>query len=329
MATYNAAATIEACLRSALAQSLAAIEVIVVDDASHDDTVAIVQRIAASDPRLQLVQMARNGGPAAARNRALDLARGEWFAVLDSDDLIAPDRIARMVDLAQRESADTVADDLVAFQDGDPASARFFLPPDTAPRWLDLPHYLDQTQMFARGGANYGYLKPMFRRAALQRAGLRYDETLRIAEDDDLIVRMLLAGLRYRLSESAGYAYRQHPASTSHRLAPERAAAMVRASAALLAAAGRAHPAHRALRARHAAFVRAESFARLVDALKQRRAGTALKLALANPAALPLLRMPLGAALARLGGRDPGARHGAIDPAAQQVLAAIRAGEAQ
>lgn len=81
---FNRAATIQRAVNSALAQSFRNIEVIVVDDASSDDSVAIVTAI--DDQRVRLLRRDRNGGASAARNVGVAAARGELVAFLDSDD---------------------------------------------------------------------------------------------------------------------------------------------------------------------------------------------------------------------------------------------------
>lgn len=298
---YNAARFLEAAVRSAMAQSLAAIEIIIVDDCSTDASPAIAARLAGEDARVHATALPANCGPAAARNRALALAKGRWFAVLDSDDLMAPGRLAALVAAAEAVGADIIADNLLVFDDAAPGRATLFLDPPRASGWISLADYLGETLMY-RSGANFGYLKPLFRTAALHGAGLGYDERLRIAEDDDLIVRALLAGLRYWLEPGAGYGYRRHQSSVSHRLSRANAGAMMAVSGELVAAAAAGQPPHitRALAARHAAMRRAWAFAGLVDALKARRLPQAATIAMADPAAIGLLRMPLGAALARL-----------------------------
>ena len=69
MPTYNSAAHVADAVKSALAQTLQPIEVIVIDDGSADDTVAIVRSLAVGDPRVVIEKLPRNSGPAAARNR--------------------------------------------------------------------------------------------------------------------------------------------------------------------------------------------------------------------------------------------------------------------
>ena len=123
MANHNGAAYLADAIASVRRQSLNELELIVSDDASTDDSATIVGEAIAGDPRIRLVRSTRNSGPAAARNKALALARGDWIAVMDSDDLMHPDRLKRLVEAAERDGADIVADDLVEFE-GASSSAR-------------------------------------------------------------------------------------------------------------------------------------------------------------------------------------------------------------
>lgn len=94
---YNAARFVEAAIDSVIAQTRTDWEMLVVDDCSRDDTTAIVQRRAAADPRVRLLRHERNGGPAQARQTALDAARGRFVAFLDSDDLWLPAKLERQL----------------------------------------------------------------------------------------------------------------------------------------------------------------------------------------------------------------------------------------
>jgi glycosyltransferase involved in cell wall biosynthesis len=96
MPARDAAATIEASIRSILAQTLPAWELIVVDDGSTDRTGQIAQAVAATDPRVRVIAGPARGEPA-ARNLGLAAARGRWTAMLDADDLACPDRLERQV----------------------------------------------------------------------------------------------------------------------------------------------------------------------------------------------------------------------------------------
>ncbi|MDB5614610.1 MAG: Beta,3-glucosyltransferase, partial [Devosia sp.] len=138
MANFQAGTKIATALRSVLGQSMADLEVIVSDDASRDNSVALVREMMATDPRIRLLAGAANRGPAHCRNQALDMARGEWVAVVDSDDIIHPERFERLLAAAAFHEADIVADDLLLFHEdrsppslmlGDEASTSFSVSP--------------------------------------------------------------------------------------------------------------------------------------------------------------------------------------------------------
>jgi glycosyltransferase involved in cell wall biosynthesis len=80
-----------AAIASARAQTLADIEIIVVNDCSPDDTAGAIARAGAGDPRVRAIDLPVNRGPSGARNRGFEAAQGEWIAVLDADDAMAPD----------------------------------------------------------------------------------------------------------------------------------------------------------------------------------------------------------------------------------------------
>lgn len=92
---YNSARFVGETLRCVLAQDYEDLEVVVVNDASTDDTVAVVKSF--SDPRIKLFHNERNLGLAGVRNRLLELATGDYFAWQDSDDLCTKDRIGLQV----------------------------------------------------------------------------------------------------------------------------------------------------------------------------------------------------------------------------------------
>jgi glycosyltransferase involved in cell wall biosynthesis len=94
--TYNASRFLRETLSSVFAQTRLPDEVIVVDDASTDGTPAIVRELTAGAPvPLRLIELAKNtGGPATPMNVGIDAARGEFIALLDHDDLMAPEKLA-------------------------------------------------------------------------------------------------------------------------------------------------------------------------------------------------------------------------------------------
>ena len=95
IAAYNTARYVGEAIDSALAQTYSPIEIIVVDDGSTDNTQEV---LAAYSDRITILRQ-ENSGSAAARNAALEAARGEFVAVLDSDDVWMPDKLERQMAL--------------------------------------------------------------------------------------------------------------------------------------------------------------------------------------------------------------------------------------
>ncbi|KRE62152.1 glycosyltransferase family A protein [Nostocoides sp. Soil756] len=129
---YNAADVIARAVRSVLDQEVQDLEVLVVDDASTDDTAAVVTSLAADDPRVRLVRMEHNSGrPAHPRNRGLVEARGTVVALLDADDHWLPGKLTAQVDAMRRSDAAISA---TGYEVRSPLGERIgaFLPPADA-----------------------------------------------------------------------------------------------------------------------------------------------------------------------------------------------------
>ncbi|MBB3464406.1 glycosyltransferase family 2 protein [Rhizobium sp. BK377] len=100
---FNASAYIGRTLRSAMRQTYAALEIIVVNDGSTDDTPKLVKNIAMSDSRIRLLSTP-NSGVAAARNTGIEASSGRFVAFLDADDLWHPTKIEKQVNALTRLS---------------------------------------------------------------------------------------------------------------------------------------------------------------------------------------------------------------------------------
>ncbi|MGW2649831.1 glycosyltransferase [Streptomyces sp. NPDC001393] len=108
--TYNDAERVAEAVTSALAQGDAVGEVVVVDDASTDDTPHVLERLAAADPRVRVVRRAGNsGGCGTPRNDGIDAARFPWLVFLDSDDVLPSKAVDALLAVARRHDADVAA----------------------------------------------------------------------------------------------------------------------------------------------------------------------------------------------------------------------------
>ncbi len=269
MSNFRGARWLPMAIASVLAQSHQTLELIIVDDASGDDSVSVIKAAMADDPRVRLIECPENLGPAGARNLALDAASGSWVAIVDSDDLLHPARLERLISAAYQLGTDAVADDMIFFGDTADAGGRTLLQSLT----LTAPQSLPLVDLIAsdNGGSGlpfYGYLKPLIRRDALR--GLRYDPTLRVGEDFDFYARLIASGLRFTLVPDAMYLYRRHSASLSHRLTTEALLPLTVAHASLEQSVPATDPRlAAAMRHRRDALTWALHYSRLVTALKR------------------------------------------------------------
>lgn len=184
---HNAAPFLGATLESAFAQTGPAIEVILVDDGSTDDSVAIARPF---EPRGLRIIAQPNRGASAARNTALRAARGDFIQFLDADDLLAPDKIARQVEALARTERDVLASGEWGRFTIVPSDAQFIpeavYAAGSGVEFLQL-HY--ETGSMMQPGA---WLAP---RALLDRAG-PWDESLSLNDDGEYFARVMLAARR-------------------------------------------------------------------------------------------------------------------------------------
>jgi succinoglycan biosynthesis protein ExoO len=191
---YNAEETLERAIRTVLDQTTPPYEVIVVDDASTDGTRALVETLAAREPRISLIASSPNAGPAHCRNLGFRAAKGDWIAIQDSDDAWQPERLEKMLAAAYENRADLVADNMLLYDVGCDEITRTGFSTKHPLRWITARDLFEQdVQLGAEFG--YGLLQPMFRKAFLTDHDLAYG-SLRYGEDMVFLGEILFAGAR-------------------------------------------------------------------------------------------------------------------------------------
>jgi glycosyltransferase involved in cell wall biosynthesis len=206
---YNKAGFVEQTVASALGQSYGNLEVVAVDNASTDGSLDILRRMAAADPRLRVVAHPVNLGVAASRNRALAEARGEFVNMLDGDDLLYPDFVARTVQTLADNPGCEIAH--VSWDRVDHEGRR--LGGFTAPDSDDYLRDLLLANMFAPSAV-------MFRKSLLDRVGDVRDGLA--TEDWEYFIRCAKAGARFLRLPEVLAAYREAPASRRRESATQR-----------------------------------------------------------------------------------------------------------
>jgi len=211
---YNHGRFVGEAVRSVLVQTIDDLELIVVDDGSTDDTLAVVEAI--RDPRLRIITQ-RNGGTHAAINTGLRAVAAPLIAILNSDDAYEPERLARALAVLDREPDVALVGSHIQVIDaaGAPIAVKH--------GWADLePWSLDSPARSFRAGSdaraallteNYWATSSnfVFRRAHLEQAGAI--RPLRYVHDWDFALRLALLG-RLVLLEQPLLRYRVHERNT-------------------------------------------------------------------------------------------------------------------
>lgn len=200
--THNSASFVSRAIDSVLSQQGDhPLELIIVDDCSSDATVDVIQKGHGSDSRVKLIASKRNGGPGAARNQALAVAKGQWVGLIDADDAWAVDRLSGLSPLCTAD-VDILFDNIIGY---DQAAGL-----QTGPLFPSLPKRMTVAAMAADRAPgstfNYGYLKPLLRRDFLRQAKIQYPE-VRISEDLLFYLEILINGARTRTTSDGFYIY--------------------------------------------------------------------------------------------------------------------------
>ena len=192
---YNVETYLRECLDSVCAQTFGGWECILVDDCSTDSSAAIAAEYPARDTRFRLLRLAENSGQGAARNLGLDRARGEWIAFVDSDDVIAPGYIQRLIEAS--DGVDMVIEGATCdgVISGREAAA---------------------LSLYQRRGLGSS---PCWR--LIRRGPVRFTPGM-IYEDLEIIDRLLLGCQTVRLLRGSNYHYRPTPGSTIRRFSLRR-----------------------------------------------------------------------------------------------------------
>jgi len=212
---YNAAPWLTATLESALAQTWPQKEIIVVNDGSTDQSLALARPF--SERGVKIIEQP-NRGAAAARNAALGAAGGDFVQFLDADDLLAPEKIARQMAVLTAEPKGAIASGPWGSFTDEPGHAVFH----TKPVWADLTP-VDWLVRSWSGGGMFPPLVWLAPRDVLAAAG-PWNEALTLDDDGEYFTRVLLHAAGIRFVPGAASYYRAHTGPRISAARGERAA---------------------------------------------------------------------------------------------------------
>ncbi|WP_432112883.1 glycosyltransferase family 2 protein [Streptomyces sp. S1] len=207
MPVYNSATTLGASVRSVLAQTHTDVELLVTDDRSTDDSMDLLQEFARQDERVRPERASEQGGAGRARNLAMERARGDYVAFLDSDDMWLPEKTERQLAFAVASDAPltyTSYFKIAADHDGEAAD---FVPNGRVVRIAR--ERVDYRAMLVRD--YIGALTAMYDRRAL---GTRLMPEMRKRQDYALWLDILRDGTEARGLPEPLALYRAHQANS-------------------------------------------------------------------------------------------------------------------
>lgn len=208
MPTYNAESTLAEAIESILAQEFRDFELIVVDDGSSDSTATILELYARSDARIVILTNVPNQGISHSRNRALTVARGDYVACLDSDDVAEPTRLEQQLAfMSKNPDCVLLGSDLTIIDEASAIVGRRVYPHTDQELRSALPRY----NPFAQPAS-------MFRTELARKIG-GFRDDLPLCEDYDFFFRLAEHGkvsnlaqplTRYRVSTTQSKTKRLH-----------------------------------------------------------------------------------------------------------------------
>ena len=208
---YNTAAYLPRCLQSIIDQPVAAddCEVLVVDDGSTDGSAAVVERYARDYPQVRLLSQ-QNAGVSAARNLALDNARGRYVAFVDSDDYLEDGAAAVMLDRVVDDDLDVLVFNFSRV-----------MPDGTDCEDTSRDNYATSPVTTGVGYLQEHVMSPyvwryLVRRTLIEDHKLRFNTSFIACEDGDFIARFMLDATRVAHHDVKGYCYVKRSDSAMH-----------------------------------------------------------------------------------------------------------------
>ena len=218
---YQAEKFVEKCVESVKNQTFSDWELLLVDDGCTDGSPALCDRFAAEDDRVRVFHRKKNGGVSAARNLALEEAKGSWIAFLDADDRYEPEFLQTMYGLCREAGADTAACAHLNFWADGTERPELALPAgiyDAAGirARIVAPLLGDRLTQPVFNGFIWRFL---FSRQLLRRAHITFEGAY--LEDELFLMEYFSNARRLAVTDRPLYRYLENPASATHRYMPD------------------------------------------------------------------------------------------------------------
>lgn len=202
---YNKAEYLRACLESIAGQTHSRLEIICIDDASTDESLAIARNFERNDARVTLVRNAENIGPGRSRNLGLAVANGEFVMFVDADDLVPAASVATLCRKIVANGADLARGSLGIFYMDDHRNLTSTIAvPDKA-----VTNFEEEPLLWTP----WWHTSYLMRTSLIRKLGLAYPNLSR-GEDPVFMASVLAAAQRITLTPEIVYLYRKYPKTT-------------------------------------------------------------------------------------------------------------------
>jgi glycosyltransferase involved in cell wall biosynthesis len=204
MPVYNASRDLKAAIDSILTQSFKDFELLIIDDGSQDDSVAVIEGYLAEDTRINLIKNNKNSGIVYSLNIGLELAKGKFIARMDADDISLPDRLRQQINLLNTSNADICGCHWLVMNENNKLTGANLVPLNKG----SLVSYL------ANGIVPFAHGSVMIRNRFLLDNNLKYGPN-RFAEDYNLWVEIFCKNGSFVNCNEFLYKYREYSTSLS------------------------------------------------------------------------------------------------------------------
>ena len=195
---YQNAGTVERTIRSVQAQTVSDWELIAVDDGSADDTLAVLRRLAESEPRMRVIHQ-ENGGVSAARNAGMSAAEGRWLFFVDADDHLTQDAFEKLLAAADDEVDIVCAAYQVHYAGSDALGQKYSCPDGER-------HQLLESLIRGDSALNSPCAR-LYRREMICANGVKFPVGVKVGEDVLFNLDAFMAARAWRMMDDVIYIY--------------------------------------------------------------------------------------------------------------------------
>ena len=213
MPLYNKARYLKDALESVMAQTFSDYELIIIDDGSEDNSLAIAKEYAEKDKRIRVYSF-ENQGVSHARNMGMACAEGKYITFMDADDTVHPSFIDNMHTCLLKNQADIVISGIIKHRDGVVCGEMAYCRTGLFTMDEILTDFASEQK---RCGVFGSCVSKMFPRELAE--GIRFDETLNLAEDFDFYLRLYARAQRVYCDDKLYYYYLQEAENSSVQIA--------------------------------------------------------------------------------------------------------------